>query len=317
MSFLFRRLIEGLGILGLFIVISCSTNDKPSESPVVRRQVKDVSGNARKEDSGPRKRVMILPFLDSSEARPQSLRDDARAEFIKDCNHKGDIIAIDSNELKIDLAKQMKSGEYILTEVAKAASDLGVFAIVEGKIIDLKVSRKADPVGIFRQMKTRFDASVRVRVAIARTGREIFNTVKTVTLEEAQTRVGENASADKMLQTNPEVLEKLVTDAFIDFEPQILGALSKISWEGRIAAINGDRIFLNVGKISGLQMGDLLKVTEEGEEIFDPQTGNFIGKTPGRLKGTLEVISYFGQDGCIAIVHSGAGFKENDKIEQY
>jgi hypothetical protein len=72
-----------------------------------------------------------------------------------------------------------------------------------------------------------------------------------------------------------------------------------------------------VGKVSGLQVGDILKVSEDGEDVYDPQTGNYIGGVPGRLKGTLEVISYFGQDGSIAVIHSGSGFKENDKIELY
>jgi len=141
--------------------------------------------------------------------------------------------------------------------------------------------------------------------------------VKNVTLEEAQTRVAENASADRMLQTNPELIERLITDAFLDFQNQIFSTLDKIAWEGRIAMISGDRIFLNVGRLSGLQVGDVLKVTEEGDEIFDPQTGNFIGKSQGRLKGTLEVISYFGQDGAVSLIHSGSGFKENDRIELY
>jgi hypothetical protein len=35
------------------------------------------------------------------------------------------------------------------------------------------------------------------------------------------------------------------------------------------------------------------------------------------MKGSLEVISYFGQDGAIAVIHSGSGFKENDRIEMY
>jgi hypothetical protein len=299
-------------------LIACSsTPDRDSSAPSVRKQVKDVSFQARKDDSSPRKRLMVLPFLDASETRPQVLRDQARSEFVKDLNRHGDLIVVDSKDLKIDLHKAMKGGDYILPDIAKVAGDLGAFAILEGKIMDLKVGKKSDPVGIFRQVKTKFDASVRVRIALTHGAREIFNTVKTVTLEEAQTRVAENASADKMLQTNPELLEKLVTDAFVDFEPQIVAALSKMTWEGRIAAISGDRIFLNVGRLSGLQVGDLLRVTEEGDEIFDPQTGNFIGKTPGRLKGTLEVISYFGQDGAITILHSGAGFKENDRVEQY
>ena len=103
----------------------------------------------------------------------------------------------------------------------------------------------------------------------------------------------------------------------MDFTPQILATMDKMSWEGRIAALSGDRIFLNVGRISGLQIGDILKVSDEGDEIYDPQSGNYIGKVPGRLKGTLEVVSYFGQDGSIAVIHSGAGFRENDRIELY
>ena len=103
----------------------------------------------------------------------------------------------------------------------------------------------------------------------------------------------------------------------MEFTPQIISSLGKISWEGRIAAISGDRIYLNVGRISGLEVGDLLKVSDEGDDIYDPESGGHIGKVPGRMKGTLEVISYFGNDGAIAVIHSGSGFKENDKIELY
>ena len=64
-------------------------------------------------------------------------------------------------------------------------------------------------------------------------------------------------------------------------------------------------------------MGDILKITEEGDEIFDPDTGIFIGRAPGRMKGTVEVVSYFGRDGSICLIHSGSGFKENDRVELY
>jgi hypothetical protein len=58
-------------------------------------------------------------------------------------------------------------------------------------------------------------------------------------------------------------------------------------------------------------------VSEEGQEIFDPETGGFIGKAPGRMKGTIEIVSYFGKDGAIGIIHSGSGFEENDIVEIY
>jgi hypothetical protein len=72
-----------------------------------------------------------------------------------------------------------------------------------------------------------------------------------------------------------------------------------------------------VGQVTGLKQGDLLRVLEEGDEIYDPQTGNFLGKAPGKLKGTIEVVSFFGTDGAIAVIHSGSGFRPLDRVELY
>jgi TolB-like protein len=285
--------------------------------PSSRREIRDENHFALKEDDSPRKRLMVLPFLDVSQSQGSRIPNEARADFIRELNQRGRLIAIDSSEIKIDPDKSLRKGEYDLPEIAKQANALGVHAVLEGKIMNLDVRRQADPVGVFRQVKTRFEAQVRVRVFSARSAHELFNTVKTVTEEDSGVRMAEKTGSDQFISNNPQIIEKLVKDAFADFTPQIELAMNKMSWEGRIAMVNGDRIFLNVGKISGLQLGDILKVSEEGDEIYDPQSGNYIGKTPGRMKGTLEVVSYFGQDGAITIIHSGSGFKESDRVELY
>lgn len=313
---LFVRFLVGILAVG-FIAINITACATPSKNPEVKRVVKDVSQTARKEEVGPRKRLMILPFLDASDERPTEWRDAAETEFIAALNKTDELIALNSDDLRINPEKFLQSGQYKFDEIAKEAKDLGVTGLLEGKVLDIKVKRKADNVGLFRQMKTTFEAQVRVRIASARNGKELFNTLKTVTIEEANVRVNETVQADKFLAANPEILKNLVSEAFLDFTPQISEAIGKMTWEGRIAGFSGDRIFLNVGRISGLQIGDVLKVSDEGDEIYDPQSGNFIGKVPGRMKGTLEIISYFGQDGAIAVIHSGAGFKENDRVELY
>ncbi|WP_413578697.1 hypothetical protein ACLVWU_09230 [Bdellovibrio sp. HCB290] len=305
-------------LLALTVVMSMVGCMTVNRSGGPQRDVRDENQVSFKNDSAPRKRLMILPFLDSSEKRPQSVRDRARTAFIADLNRSGELIALDSRELNLDLTKMMDpAGGYKLAEVAKAANALGVNAVLEGRVLDVRVKRSADNVGVVRQLTTGFEVVAQVRVVTARGGQEIFNTIKTVTLKDQGVRVGERVESDKFLQNNPDMIEVIVKDAFLDFSPQVLTALEKISWEGRIAAIQGDRIYLNVGKISGLEMGDLLKVIEEGDDIYDPESGTHIGRAPGRLKGTLEVISYFGTDGAIAIIHSGSGFKENDRIELY
>lgn len=301
----------------LFVIscLGCASVDR--SSPVVRREIKDVSFEARKEDSSPRKRLMVLPFLDISDTRPQELRDRARSAFISDLNRSGEVVALDSKELNVDLGKMKDAGQYKLAEIGKAAQALGVGAVLEGKVVDIRIKRKADNVGVVRNLSTVFEVVAQVRVVTGRGGREVFNTVKTVTVEEHGVRVAERVEADKFLSKNPEMIAVIVKDAFLDFTQQVLASLDKVTWEGRIAAINGDRIYLNVGRISGLQVGDLLKVTEDGDDVYDPESGTHIGRVPGRLKGTLEVISYFGNDGSIAVIHSGSGFKENDRVEIY
>lgn len=304
------------GLFFIFLMaLGCASLDR--STPTVRREVRDVNYEARRDDSSPRKRLMILPFLDSSEARPQELRDRARNSFIDELNRSGEVVALDSQDLKIDLAATKVNGQYKLAEVAKSALALGVGAVLEGKVLDIRIKRNADNVGVVRNLSTIFEIVVQVRVVTGRGGREVFNTVKTVTVEEHGVRVAERVEADKFLANNPRMISAIVKDAFLDFTPQVLTALEKLTWEGRIAAINGDRVYLNVGRISGLQVGDLLKVAEDGDDVYDPESGSHIGRVPGRMKGTLEVISYFGNDGAIAVIHSGSGFKENDRIEIY
>ena len=167
---------------GFALVLSACAmmNAGGNEGPVVRKEVKDVPAKVRKEDASPRKRLMILPFLDASDLRAQSLRDHARTEVLKELNRTGELIAIDSNDLKVDFSKSMKSGEYQMEEMAKLSQSLGVAALLEGKILDIKVHKKSDEVGVFRQMKSTFDCVVRVRIMSSRSAKELFNTTKSL-----------------------------------------------------------------------------------------------------------------------------------------
>ena len=60
-----------------------------------------------------------------------------------------------------------------------------------------------------------------------------------------------------------------------------------------------------------------MKVITEGEEIYDPETGALLGQAKGEVKGTLEVVDFFGPDGAVAILHSGGSVTEGDYIQLY
>lgn len=300
--------------LTVLVFLSGCTLLEPTVS-TPRRETRDQSVSSSSADGSPRKRVGILPFLDFSN-RPDSLKHQSQIRFIEELNRDGQIIAFLVNRSDMNSCPTVNE-EYDMKNCSRDSQKLGYQALVEGKIVDFKIKRTADTVGVIRKLRTTFEAVLKMRVFTVRGQKEIFNTQKTVTYSLDDVRIGERVTADQFIENNPALVEKVIIEGFLEYIPQITKPMAKLSWEGRVAAIQGEKIYLNVGSMSGVQVGDLLRVLEDGSEIYDPEIGTSIGKAPGRIKGTLEVVSFFGNDGSVAIIHSGGGFKENDRIEIY
>lgn len=282
----------------------------------LEKKERDVPFAARESDS-PRKRILILPFLDTNPERGSKIGEIARLTLVRNLSRYDRFVFVHPSDLQKDPAQFVVNNEYDLSQVGKVAESLGIAAVIEGKILDVKAQKIGDDVGLFRRLKAKMDASVSIKMYSVKSNREIFNQVKSATSEGSTTRFADRNPSTLVLSMDEDLLADVITKAFQSAIPQLVLAADKLSWEGRIAVIEGPRVYLNAGRISGLNMGDLLKVTAKGEEIYDPETGDFIGIAPGRMKGTLEVVSYFGTDGAICVVHSGSGFKENDYVELY
>src|SRR5579864_134363 len=99
--------------------------------------------------------------------------------------------------------------------------------------------------------------------------------------------MGDESNSERDLQDDPALVRVGVRRAFKEAMGGLVKSVEKLSWEGRVAMVQGDKIYINSGRLTGIQIGDVLKITEEGTEVFDPQTGSFIGAAPGRMKGTI------------------------------
>ena len=189
--------------------------------------------------------------------------------------------------------------------------------MVEGKIMSIKAKRVGDSVGLIRSLKANVATQVRLRIAAGKNGKEILNEVRSAEVESTVTKMGERGDLNNLAE-DPELAKGAIRKAFLSSVPNVIRAVEKLSWEGRVAMINGERVFINAGRLTGIQVGDILKVTEEGDDVYDPDTGPLIGTAPGRLKGTIEVVRMdSGKDGAVAVIHSGSGFQENDRVELY
>ncbi len=273
---------------------------------------------ARANDSNPRKRIIVLPFIDATgNSHSDKLSKNARDALIRGLNRTDSFVIVSNSDFPKDIATYYKNGEYDLEEMSKMGLNVGVAGIIEGKILDVKAKKMGDEVGLVREVRAQMTVSVQLKVIATKTAHVVVNEMRKAEVEDSSTHYAERSFTDKDLSEDPMLMQQAVIQAFAGTVPKIVSALEKLSWEGRVALVKGERIFLNAGRLSGIQVGDILKVEEEGEDVFDPETGALIGKVPGRVKGTVEVVSYFGKDGSIGVLHSGSGFKENDLVELY
>ncbi len=93
-----------------------------------------------------------------------------------------------------------------------------------------------------------------------------------------------------------------------------LRQLDLLDWTTTIAKIEGDHLYINAGKLSGLRIGDTLEIFEPGKEIIHPTTKFSLGWTTGQLKGLIKVTELFGVDAAIGKVVQGQGFSLNDVV---
>jgi hypothetical protein len=100
-----------------------------------------------------------------------------------------------------------------------------------------------------------------------------------------------------------------------DIMEGFLRQLDLLDWTTTIAKVEGENIYLNAGKLSGVRIGDSLEVFEPGKEIFHPTTNLSLGWTTGKLKGAIKVTNLFGVDAAVGQVAQGAGFSSNDVVK--
>lgn len=306
--------MKRLSIALVFIITACSSTPEPKRTA----QMRDVPLQARdSRNEEPRKRILILPFIDISGDRPEKVADSARKALLRGIQSTKSFVIVDNRDFPKDVKTFRVNDQYDLDAISKIAAGMGVALVVEGRILEIKARRLGDQVGVFRKVRAKMDTKVQLRIVGTKQNRELLNEIREATIESSTTKFGSYAYSDKALEEDPELVDQVVQKAFRSVLSNIVSVSRKISWEGRIAMVSGDRIYINAGRLSGIQVGDILRVNDEGSEVFDPENGQFIGRAPGKMKGTVEVISYFGKDGAIGVIHSGSGFRESDQVEFY
>ena len=203
-----------------------------------------------------------------------------------------------------------------LPRLAQRAKNLGYNFILYGRIVDVEMQELRDEIGLIRETKSYTHAKVEIRLYDIGTSKNVYTGIlKGHADDRSVYLLGQNR--EQKLGYRRQLLRYAVRVAVRRSIPKLVKIAQQVNWMGRVAKIIGNKIYLNAGRKSGVKIGDIMRVVTDGEQVHDPETGSLIGISKGELKGTIEVVDYFGPDGSVAVLHSGGGVLEGDFVRLY
>ncbi len=271
----------------------------------------------RKVFSGVKKKVALMTFFNESPYQGNDLGVTATEELRRELSRTGEFIIDPMSQKIFGSSREIYAGGGMkLVQLARKARAEGVNLVIFGRVIEARLREKVDEIGIVRETKSYSEALIEVKIFDVNSNKEIFSD-KISGQADDRTYQFFMGNREEHMSYRRELLRYSVQVATRKVIPFILDLSSRMNWVGRVAKILGSKIYLNAGRKSGLHLGDVLKVMTEGHEVFDPETGALIGTSKGEIKGTIEVIDYFGPDGAMAILHSGGAVVEGDFVQLY
>jgi hypothetical protein len=201
------------------------------------------------------------------------------------------------------------------TEIARylRGSDFSGFLIPKITKLDVKQSG-GDKEGIVKSHQMTFVFELSFELYDTTSGKRIVQGRDTQTYTETRS---EFMGVGLVMPDLSSKVQSMAPDLASKVAKRAAAFAEKLAWSGRVLRIDGGRVYINSGRKTGLMVGDVLKVLEPYREIVDPQNGSFVGTAPGRTKGTVKVIQYFGSDGAVAVLQSGGGLLPDDRVELY
>jgi len=300
------------GILAILIVSSCSTITRRKPIGQISSQINKVT-----EFSPIMKKVALLTFYNESPMGGEDLAVTATEEFRRELAKSKDFLVDPEGESIFGNSKEIYAGGGVkLSQLARKAKLSGVNIVVFGRIKEARIRQKSDEIGFVRKIKSLSESYIEIKVYDVIANKELFSETVDGNTTDDNLRFYQQ-DTEESLSYRQDLLRYSVKVAVRKFVPKITKLGARLDWMGRVAKIMGTRIFLNAGRNSGLNVGDILKVVTEGQEIYDPESGAMIGMSPGEVKGTLEVTDYYGQDGAVCILHSGGSVTEGDFVQLY
>jgi hypothetical protein len=256
---------------------------------------------------GFKRKVAILDFENKTTYKEEQIGEAVAKRLSDKLEASQRVVVLDKTVVSEMLRREGLKFESLLdpSVMKRAHQSLGIQAFASGTVTDVsllssKGSESSDEEVTFATSK------LEIRLVDASTGNPLRTFIGRSPIFGAR-EAGENSRSKAVVKAIELSLDE-VLEGF-------LRQLDLLDWTTTIARVEGEDLFVNAGKLSGLRIGDTLEVFEPGKEIIHPVTKLSLGWTTGQLKGTVRVTELFGVDAAVGKVIQGRGFTPNDIVK--
>lgn len=268
------------------------------------------------EYKGPKLRVGVVNFQNKTPSKVLGIGE-AAADILGTILQKTDrFIVIPQQDIESILAQQRLGATGVVNPdtAAQMGQILGLNAIVTGAVTAYSEAEEGADYLVAKSKKQIARVTVDYRIVDTTTGIQIMADSGAGIYSKSVSRVlgmGSKASYDSDLRDG--ALRDALNKAMVNMM-QKLGARK---WNGRVAQVDGDNLYINAGQKSGLNVGDRLKVFRPGKDIIDPVTRVKLGTTENLIGEAIVSQNDLGDSGDLSIASpsSGAGFKSGDIVK--
>ena len=256
---------------------------------------------------GFKRKVAILDFENKTTYKDENIGEAVAKKLSDKLEATQRVVTVDGTVVSEMLEKERFTFQSLTDPSAmkRAHQSFGIQAFALGSVAD--VSLLASKTSDTSEEEVAFaTAKVEIRLIDASTGNllktfigrsPIFGTKET----------GEYSRGKAVL--------KAIDFGLDDILEGFLRQLDLLDWTTTIAKTEGENLYINAGKLSGLRIGDTLEIFEPGKEIIHPATNVSLGWTTGQLKGAIRITDLFGVDAAVGKVVQGQGFSPNDVVK--
>jgi len=278
-----------VGMVGL-LFFGCS----PS---MIQKEQTNTSGVAIYHPTGPKRRVFISEFENRTTYGQRRLGSGISDMLATELSKTGDFILLEREKLDVILKEQALGLSGVISDVSapQVGELLGANAIITGAVTQFGVRTEAQDMVITASKKQIASCSVDIRLIDVSTGRVLWAGSGNGTAVRKYTNYlgsGTAGSYDEMLESDA------FRSAVVNVMQNLLNGFEKLEWSCVVAKVSGDKVYLNAGQNSHLEIGTTLGIYRQGEPILDPVTGTEIGREINKV-GSGQVSGYFSDDGSI------------------